>query len=58
MYKMEQGHFGHYTGNARHSRKMEMIHDREMIYDAKMQMHKADEDYKEDSPAKMCGCGK
>jgi len=55
---MEQGHFGHYTGNARHSRKMEIIHDREMIYDAKMQMHKADEDYKEDSPAKMCGCGK
>ena len=24
---MEQGHFGHYTGNARHSRKMGIIQD-------------------------------
>ena len=47
----EEGHFGHYTGNARHSRKEEMIHDRELIYDAKKQLHHADQDYKSDSPA-------
>ena len=52
---MEKGHFGHYTGNARHSRKEEMIHDRELIYDAKKQLHDADKDYKHDSPAKMYG---
>ena len=49
----EGGHFGHYTGNARHSRKEEMIHDRELIYDAKKQLHHADQDYKSDSPARM-----
>ena len=49
---MEKGHYGEYTGNARHSRKEEMIHDRELIYDAKKQLHRADEDYKHDSPAK------
>ena len=49
---MEKGHFGQYTGNARHSRKEEMIHDRELIYDAKKQLHHADQDYKSDSPAK------
>jgi hypothetical protein len=48
---MEKGHFGGYTGNARHSRKEEMIHDRELIYDAKKQLHHADQDYKSDSPA-------
>jgi hypothetical protein len=48
---MEKGHFGGYTGNARHSRKEEMIHDRELIYDAKKQLHHADQDYKHDSPA-------
>ena len=32
---MEKGHYGQYTGNARHSRKEEMIHDRELIHDAK-----------------------
>ena len=48
---MEKGHFGGYTGNARHSRKEEMIHDRELIYDAKKQLHNADKDYKSDSPA-------
>ena len=47
---MEKGHFGKYTGNARHSRKEEMIHDRELIYDAKKQLHDADKDYKKDSP--------
>ena len=47
---MEKGHFGKYTGNARHSRKEEMIHDRELIYDAKKQLHNADKDYKKDSP--------
>ena len=47
----EEGHFGNYTGNARHSRKEEMIHDRELIYDAKKQLHHADQDYKSDSPA-------
>jgi len=52
---MEQGHYGEYTGNARHSRKEEMIHDRELIYDAKKQLHRADQDYKHDSPAKMYG---
>ncbi len=52
---MEQGHYGEYTGNARHSRKEEMIHDRELIYDAKKQLHKADQDYKHDSPAKNIG---
>ncbi len=45
----EEGHFGHYTGNARHSRKEEMIHDRELIYDAKKQLHHADQDYKKDN---------
>tara|TARA_B110000263_G_scaffold5872_1_gene5062 strand:+ start:681 stop:1589 length:909 start_codon:yes stop_codon:yes gene_type:complete len=48
---MEKGHYGNYTGNARHSRKEEMIHDRELIYDAKKQLHHADQDYKSDSPA-------
>jgi hypothetical protein len=48
---MEKGHYGQYTGNARHSRKEEMIHDRELIYDAKKQLHHADQDYKHDSPA-------
>ena len=48
---MEQGHYGDYTGNARHSREDEMIHDRELIYDAKKQLHKADQDYKHDTPA-------
>jgi hypothetical protein len=52
---MEKGHYGQYTGNARHSRKEEMIHDRELIYDAKKQLHDADKDYKHDSPAKMYG---
>lgn len=47
---MEKGHYGQYTGNARHSRKEEMIHDRELIYDAKKQLHDADKDYKHDSP--------
>ena len=28
-----------------------MIHDRELIYDAKKQLHHADQDYKSDSPA-------
>ena len=46
---MEKGHFGKYTGNARHSRKEEMIHDRELIFDAKKQLHDADKDYKKDS---------
>jgi hypothetical protein len=32
-----------------------MIHDRELIYDAKKQLHDADKDYKHDSPAKMYG---
>jgi hypothetical protein len=50
---MEKGYYGEYTGNARHARKQEMIHDRELIYDAKKQLHKADQDYKHDSPAKM-----
>jgi len=45
--KMEKGHYGHYTGNARHSRKEEMIHDREMIYDAKTQIHNEDKKYKD-----------
>jgi len=44
---MKKGHYGHYTGNARHSRKEEMIHDREMIYDAKTQIHNEDKKYKE-----------
>jgi len=48
---MEKGHYGQYTGNARHSRKEEMIHDRELIYDTKKQLHNADQDYKHDSPA-------
>ena len=47
---MEKGHYGDYTGNSRHSRKEEMIHDRELISDAKKQLHSADEDYKHDSP--------
>jgi len=47
---MEKGHYGEYTGNARHARKQEMIHDRELIYDAKKQLHKADQDYKKDGP--------
>jgi hypothetical protein len=44
---MKKGHYGDYTGNARHSRKQEMIHDREMIYDAKTQIHNEDKKYKE-----------
>lgn len=44
---MRKGHYGHYTGNARHSRKEEMIHDREMIYDAKTQIHNEDKKYRE-----------
>jgi len=56
MVNMEKGHYGQYTGNARCSRKMEMIHDRELIYDAKQQLHRADEDYKSDSPAKKKSC--
>ena len=44
---MKKGHYGKYTGNARHSRKEEMIHDREMIYDAKTQIHNEDRKYKE-----------
>ena len=44
---MKKGHYGDYTGNARHSRKQEMIHDREMIYDAKTQIHNEDQKYKE-----------
>ena len=54
---MEKGHFGGYTGNARHSRKEEMIHDRELIYDAKKQLHHADQDYKHDSPAHIALVG-
>ena len=54
---MEKGHFGGYTGNARHSRKEEMIHDRELIYDAKKQLHNADKDYKHDSPAQRALVG-
>jgi len=50
---MEKGHYGQYTGNARHSRKEEMIHDRELIYDAKKQLHDADKDYKHDSQAEI-----
>ena len=52
---MEKGHYGDYTGNSRHSRKEEMIHDRELISDAKKQLHNADTDYKHDSPAEMYG---
>lgn len=44
---MKKGHYGKYTGNARHSRKEEMIHDREMIYDAKTQIHNEDKKYRE-----------
>ena len=54
---MEKGHYAQYTGNARHSRKEEMIHDRELIYDAKKQLHHADQDYKHDSPAHNSGLG-
>ena len=54
---MEKGHYGQYTGNARHSRKEEMIHDRELIYDAKKQLHNADKDYKHDSPAQRALVG-
>lgn len=54
---MEKGHYGQYTGNARHSRKEEMIHDRELIYDAKKQLHHADQDYKHDSPNHMAAVG-
>tara|TARA_R110002060_G_scaffold32506_1_gene43075 strand:+ start:167 stop:805 length:639 start_codon:yes stop_codon:yes gene_type:complete len=43
---MKKGHYGQYTGNARHSRKEEMIHDREMIYDAKNQIHNEDKSYR------------
>ena len=43
-----------YTGNNHHARKEEMIHDRELIYDAKKQLHRADESYKH-SPSKMYG---
>ncbi len=41
---MEKGHFGHYTGNARHSSKEEMLHDRELIYDAQKHLHHADQE--------------
>jgi hypothetical protein len=54
---MEEGHYGNYTGNARHSRKEEIIHDRELIHDAKKQLHHADQDYKSDSPAQNSGLG-
>ena len=54
---MEKGHYGDYTGNSRHSRKEEMIHDRELISDAKKQLHSADKDYKQDSPAKRALVG-
>ena len=54
---MKKGHYGDYTGNARHSRKEEMIHDRELIYDAKKQLHHADQDYKHDSPVNNSGLG-
>jgi len=38
---------GEYSGNhPRFSRKEEMIHDRELIYDTKKQLHRADEAYK------------
>ena len=50
---MHKGHYGEYSGNAKWSRKEEMIHDRELIYDAKKQLHHADKDYKHDSPAKL-----
>ena len=43
---MKKGHYGHNTGNARHSRKEEIIHQREIIYDAKTQIHNEDEKYK------------
>ncbi len=55
---MEKGHYGQYTGNSRCCKKMEMIHDRELIYDAKQQLHRADEDYKSDSPVKKKSCSK
>ena len=54
---MKKGHYGDYTGNARHSRKEEIIHDRELIYDAKKQLHHADQDYKSDSPAHIALVG-
>jgi hypothetical protein len=54
---MEEGHYGNYTGNARHSRKEEIIHDRELIHDAKKQLHHADQYYKSDSPAQNSGLG-
>jgi|TARA_R110000803_G_scaffold82974_1_gene149153 hypothetical protein len=52
---MQKGHYGHYSGNARHSRKEEMIHDHELIYDAKKELHNAAQDYKHDSPARVNG---
>jgi len=58
MVIMEKGHYGQYTGNSRCCKKMEMIHDRELIYDAKQQLHRADEDYKSDSPVKKKSCSK
>ena len=43
-----------YSGNhPRFSRKEEMIHDRELIYDAKQQLHRADKAYKESPAHKM-----
>ena len=43
-----------YSGNhPRFSRKEEMIHDRELIYDAKQQLHRADKAYKESPASKM-----
>tara|TARA_R110001592_G_scaffold339_2_gene1965 strand:+ start:394 stop:861 length:468 start_codon:yes stop_codon:yes gene_type:complete len=43
---MEQGHYGHYTGNSRASRlKNDMIHERELIHDAKNQIHNEDKKY-------------
>ena len=45
---MEKGHYGQYTGNARCSRKMEMIHDRELIYDANKQEKTGSKETKSD----------
>ena len=44
---MKKGYYGEYTGNARHSRKQEMIHDRELIYDAKSDIHSEDKKYRD-----------
>jgi len=43
---MERGHYGEYSGNARHSRlKQDMIHERELIHDAKNEIHNEDQKY-------------